>query len=182
MKDQKVHRIALCALLTAMALGLSYLERFLPVQLVAPVPGIKLGLANIITLLALYFLGTTSAFSILIVRCLLGAAFGGGLSSLLFSMTGGMMAMAAMAIARRIPFLSIYGVSICGAAAHNIGQVAVGMLLLGSVAVLAYLPLLLCTAIATGFLTGAVASTSFRALIATGQTPTFFPKRKDSSC
>ena len=76
-----------------------------------------------------------------------------------------------MAAARRLPFLSIYGVSILGAAAHNTGQVLAAMVTLGSVYAAAYLPLLLAVSIATGLLTGTVSAMTFRALAATGQSP-----------
>lgn len=74
----KTRRLARSALLTALALGLSYMERFIPLQLLIPLPGIKLGLANVVTLFAVYFLGSRAALQILCVRCLLGALFGGG--------------------------------------------------------------------------------------------------------
>ena len=119
----KTRSLALSAMLIALALGLSYMERFLPLQLLIPLPGVKLGLANIVTLFALYFLGGKSAVQILVIRCALGAMFGGGLTAFFFSITGGVLAMATMALTRRLPFLSIYGVSICGAAAHQTGQV-----------------------------------------------------------
>ena len=167
----KTKRIALCAVLTAMALGLSYMERFLPLQLVVPLPGVKLGLANIVTLLALYFLGGRTAVTVLVLRCFLGSAFGGGVTALAFSLTGGLLALVTMAAARRLPFLSVYGVSILGAAAHNIGQIFAAMAVLKSVTVVSYLPVQLLVSIATGMLTGAAASASFRALLAAGQRP-----------
>ena len=168
---KKTKAITLCALLVALALALSYAERMIPLQLLVPLPGIKLGLANIVTLMALYFLGAGPAFAILICRCLLGSLFGGGLTALAFSLTGGLLAMGTMAAAKRLPLLSIYGVSVLGAAAHNTGQILAAMVLLQSVYVAAYLPLLLVVGTATGLLTGTVASRCFRALAATGQIP-----------
>ena len=84
----KTKKTALCGILIALALALSYLERFVPLQLIVPLPGVKLGLANIVTLIALYLLGAKYAFAILIPRCILGAIFGGGITGLLFSLTG----------------------------------------------------------------------------------------------
>lgn len=164
-------RIALGALLTALALGLSYMERFIPLQLAVPLPGVKLGLANIVTLLALYFLGSSTAATVLVLRCVLGSVFGGGVTALAFSLTGGLLALGTMLAARRLRFLSIYGVSILGAAAHNIGQIFAAMAVLKSVTVASYLPFLLIVSVATGMLTGAAASGSFRALLAAGQRP-----------
>ena len=155
----------------ALALGLSYLERFLPLQVAVPLPGVKLGLANIVTLMALYFLGTRPAVTILGLRCFLGSLFGGGLSALAFSLTGGLLALGTMTLARRIPALSVYGVSVLGAAAHNLGQICAAMVLLGSVYVISYLPFLLAVSVLTGLATGAASSASFRALLAAGQRP-----------
>ena len=73
----KTKKLTLCALLTALALGLSYAERFLPLQLLIPLPGIKLGLANVVTLVAICQLEKRYAFGILVARCFLGALFGG---------------------------------------------------------------------------------------------------------
>jgi len=147
-------KIALCAVLIALALALSYTERFLPLQMVVPLPGIKLGLANIVTLVALYLLGARWAFMILVCRCLLGAAFGGGFTGLLFSLTGGVLAMGVMALSRKSRLFSVYGVSILGAAAHNTGQIAASMVLMHSFYIGAYLPYLLLVAVVTGLLTG----------------------------
>lgn len=162
----KTQRLARAALLTALALGLSWMERFIPLQLLVPLPGIKLGLANLVTLFALYFLGGRMALAILCVRCLLGSLFGGGVTAFCFSITGGLLALAVMAAARRLPVLSVYGVSILGAAAHHVGQILVAVALLHSGYVVAYLPFLLLVAIATGFLTGAISSALFRAMLA----------------
>ncbi|MEG2233191.1 MAG: Gx transporter family protein, partial [Oscillospiraceae bacterium] len=86
MKRFSTKKLTLCAVLVAMALGLSYFERFIPLQLLIPIPGVKLGLANIVTMLALYFLGTGAAFIILIVRCVMSSIFGGGIAGLMFSL------------------------------------------------------------------------------------------------
>lgn len=131
-------RLALCAVLTALALGLSTLEGMFPVSLLIPLPGIKLGLANIVTVYALYALGPASALAILLARCLLGAMFAGNASALLFSLMGGVLSMLVMIVLRHLPGLSIYGVSIGGAAAHNIGQIGAAMIVLGGTAVLGY--------------------------------------------
>ena len=160
----KTRRLTLCALLISMALVLSYMERFFPLQLVIPLPGIKLGLANIVSLVALCLLDGKSAYIILALRCVLGCAFGGGITSLMFSLTGGSLSMLTMILARRLPFLSIYGVSILGAAAHNIGQIIIAMLLMHSIYIGAYLPYLLVVALFTGLATGAASAGVLRVL------------------
>lgn len=151
-----------CAMLAALALALSYIEGFFPPPL--PLPGVKLGLANIVTVYALYTLGAASALSILVVRCTLGALFAGNASALLFSLLGGLSAMLVMIVLHRLPRLSVYGLSVGGAAAHNGGQVIAAMLTLGSAAPLVYLPFLLLVSIFTGALTGFVSALLLRAV------------------
>ena len=141
-------QLTLCAVLTAMALALSYLENFFPLSLAIPIPGIKLGLANIVTLFALYALGPGQALLILLARSLLG----------------GVTAMGVMIALSRLKRLSVYGVSVGGAAAHNCGQVAAAVLTLGNTAPLYYLPVLLGVSLFTGALTGLIAACLFRAL------------------
>ena len=155
--------IALCAVLTALALGLSTLENLFPVTLIVPLPGVKLGLANIVTVFALYELGAVPALTILAARCLLGGLFAGNVSAMLFSLLGGVTAMLVMIALRRCRRLSVYGVSVGGAAAHNIGQMAAACITLGSTMVLGYLPFLLAVSLVTGTLTGFVTALLMRA-------------------
>ena len=154
-------RLALCASLASLALALSYAEGTLPPPV--PLPGLKLGLANLVTVFALYALGAGSALLILLTRVLLGAMFAGSASALLYSLLGALAAMGAMAPLSRSRRLSVYGVSIGGAAAHNTGQVCAAMLTLGSAAPLAYLPALLAASLFTGALTGFIAARLLRA-------------------
>ena len=161
MKHISTRQLALCAVLTALALGLSTLENLFPVTLLIPLPGVKLGLANIVTVFALYQLGALPALAILTARCLLGGLFAGNASAILFSLLGGLTAMLVMILLRRLRCLSIYGVSIGGAAGHNLGQMAAA---LGNTAVLGYLPFLLGISLLTGTLTGFVSSLLFRAM------------------
>ena len=163
MKHISTRQLALCAVLTALALGLSTLENLFPVTLLIPLPGVKLGLANIVTVFALYQLGALPALAILTARCLLGGLFAGNASAMLFSLLGGLTAMLVMILLRRLRGLSIYGVSI-GAAGHNLGQMAAALITLGNTAVLGYLPFLLGISLLTGTLTGFVSSLLFRAM------------------
>ncbi len=157
-------QLTLCAMLTAMALALSYVENFLPLSLAIPIPGIKLGLANIVTVFALYALGPGQALLILLARSLLGAVFAGNMNALIFSLLGGLAALAVEIFLSRLPRLSIYGVSVGGAASHNCGQVAAAVLTLGNTAPLYYLPVLLWVSGFTGALTGLLAAGLFRCL------------------
>ena len=160
----KAKQISLCSVLIALALALSYTERFIPLQLIVPLPGIKLGLANIVTLVALYLFKTKYAYMILVPRCILGAIFGGGITGLAFSLCGGILALTAMSQARKCSLFSIYGVSIFGAAAHNVGQILASMVLMDSVYIGSYLPYLLVVAVFTGLLTGGACAGVLRVL------------------
>lgn len=155
--------IALCAVLSALALGLSTLEGLFPLSLIVPLPGVKLGLANIVTVFALYRLGAPEALAILLTRCLLGGLFAGNVSAMLFSLLGGVTAMLVMILLKRCRALSVYGVSLGGAAAHNLGQMAAACITLGSTMVLGYLPFLLAVSLLTGTLTGFVTALLLRA-------------------
>ena len=156
--------LTVCGLLTAVALALSYLENLFPLSLAIPVPGVKLGLANIVTLFALYALGAAEAMLILLARCLLGSLFAGNLNALMFSLLGGLCAMGVMIVLSRLPGLSLYGVSAGGAAAHSCGQIAAAVLTLGSAAPLYYLPVLLAVSLLTGGLTGLASACLFQGL------------------
>ena len=158
----KVKKKTLLALLSAIALTVFMVEAQIPA--LVPIPGVKLGLANIVTVFALYALGPEQALLILIGRCLLGAVFAGNMNALIFSLLGGVTAMLVMILLSRSRRLSVYGVSVGGAAAHNCGQVAAAVLTLGNTAPLYYLPVLLGVSLFTGALTGLVAACLFRAL------------------
>lgn len=160
----KTKRLATMAILTALAMALSWMERFIPLELVIPLPGVKLGLANTVTLFALCAIDTPAAFMILVSRCLLGALFSGNVTALAFSLTGGVLSMLSMAAAVRSRHLSVYGISVIGAAAHNCGQIIVAMLLMHSGYILAYLPYLLLIGTVCGIATATVAAGVIRAL------------------
>ena len=149
-------RLTADAMLTALALGLYFLEAWLPP--LVPVPGVKLGLSNIVTLFALYRLGGKDAAAILLCRILLATMFGGQAISLIFSLCGGGLAFLAMCLIR--PVLSRNQLWVCGvlgALAHNAGQLLAAWLILKQAAVFAYLPVLIISAIIPGLFTGSCA-------------------------
>lgn len=148
----EVRTITLSAALVAMALILGLVEQWIPLAIT--IPGIKIGLPNIVTVFAIYVLGPIQALCILFVRCILGAIFAGNFTSLVFSLFGGLFAFGVMFLLSRSRHLSPLGVSAGGACAHSIGQILAAMLLLGSAAPVAYLPLMMLVSIVTGILTG----------------------------
>lgn len=156
-----VKRIALCGLLTSLAMVFALVERWIPLNLIVPVPGIKLGLANIVTLFALTTLRKREAAAILLCRVTLTSIFAGSITSFLFSLFGGFLALGVMALLlrREGSWFSLLGVSVAGAAAHDIGQIFAAMIVLGTTDVLGYLPLLLLSAIPVGMLTGMICKT-----------------------
>ena len=121
--SSSLRRLTRCAVLTALALALSVAEGLVPLTILFPLPGLRLGLANLVTVYALCRLSGREALLILAARCLLGALLGGNLMALAFSLTGGLLAFGVMALLLRCSFLSLFGVSIAGAAAHNTGQI-----------------------------------------------------------
>ena len=110
-----------------------------------------------------------AAALILIARCLLGALFGGNLTALAFSLTGGLLSLLVMALAQRSRHLSVYGVSVLGAAAHSAGQILIATILMHSEYIIAYLPYLLLISTACGCATATVAAGVLRALYTAGK-------------
>jgi len=154
----KSKRIALCGLLTATALVLSLVERMFPVSAVIPIPGVKLGLANVVTLFALVRLNRRDALAVLLVRVTLASVFMGSITSFLFALFGGLLAMLVMLLLLpgRDRWISFIGISAAGAAAHNIWQIGAAIIVLRSIYVAAYLPLLLLSGLVMGISTGIV--------------------------
>ena len=150
-----VRTLTRCAVLTALALAISVAEGLVPLTVLVPLPGLRLGLANLVTIFALCRFSGRGALGILTARCLLGALVGGNLSALAYSLTGGLLALAVMWLLLHVPVLSLFGVCIAGAAAHNTGQILAASVVLGSPAVVLYLPPLLLASIVTGAVTGA---------------------------
>lgn len=150
-----VRTLTRCAVLTALALAISVAEGLVPLTVLVPLPGLRLGLANLVTIFALCRFSGREALGILTARCLLGALVGGNLSALAYSLTGGLLALAVMWLLLHVSVLSLFGVCIAGAAAHNTGQILAASVVLGSPAVVLYLPPLLLASIVTGAVTGA---------------------------
>ena len=139
--------------LSACALIIFILEAQLPPLL--PIPGVKPGLANIMTLLAFFVVGRRGAFAVLIVRIIIGSIFTGNIMSMTFSLFGGLAAYGAMLLALKL-IGNIIAASICGAAAHNAGQILAAVLFTKTPQIVYYLPILIISAVVTGLFTGAV--------------------------
>jgi heptaprenyl diphosphate synthase len=160
------------AIFVALALALAVVENLFPLAAFLPgiAPGVKLGLANIVTLTALFLLSIPEVLGVIIIRVALSAALAGGPSYFLFSVAGALLAFAAMAplVYRAGRFVSLASVSVIGALAHNLGQLLVAALLTRTLAIVYYLPVLLTSAAATGVLVGLTTAFVLRALAKSG--------------
>ena len=144
------------ALLTAMSLIVWIIEAQIPPPV--PVPGIKLGLASIFTLTAMVTLSRRDALAVMVMRVILSSVFSGSVSVILFSLTGGLLSWAVMALLLGV-FADnrLWVVSVFGAVAHNFGQLAAAAAVTGTLGIFAYFPALLCAGILTGAFTGVIA-------------------------
>ena len=148
----KTRKIAYLGLLTALAFVFSYIEFLIPVNI--GVPGAKLGLANLVIIVALYTLGERDAFLLSVIRIgLVGFTFA-NLAMMIYSLAGGCLSYVAMVIAKKTNRLSITGVSVLGGVFHNIGQILVAMVVLETESLIYYLPVLLIAGIASGVAIG----------------------------
>lgn len=148
----KSREIARYALLTALALTLSWLESLFPIP-GAP-PGVKLGLGNLAVIFALYRLGPKQAAGLSLVRVLLASAMFGSAYSLVYSLAGAAVSLLVMLGLKRTGRFSILGVSAAGGAGHNVGQILVAMAVLQSGYAAGYLPVLLVSGVSAGIAVG----------------------------
>lgn len=150
MNTKKLCRLAL---LTTIALTIFMVEAQLPT--LAPIPGMKLGLANIVTIYAIYTYTPLEALLVLLCRILLGSIFSGQMVSFLYSLCGGLLCFAVSVLLRRfVPVKQLWAVSIVGAMCHNLGQILAATVLMQTVTVFYYLPPLLLCSLVTGAFTG----------------------------
>ncbi len=152
----KNKRYAVIIILVTNAILISLLESFIPIPI--PVPGIKLGLANIITLIAIVFLRPRDVLLVVTIRCLVAALLTRGIMMLAFSLTGGILSALVMILLYKklSRYFSIKGISVVGAIVHNTTQITVASFLLAETVIMLYLPILLISAVITGFITGTI--------------------------
>ena len=157
------HRLVYIALLTALSLALYLLEGLIPMPFLAP--GAKLGLANLITVLALYTLPRwQDAAAILMLRILLASLFGGGPTVMLYSLIGGLQSLVIMVILQHTGLFSPLGVSSAGGFVHNLGQLLVAAALVEDLRIFFYFPVLLFSGIAAGILVGIISTLALKSL------------------
>ena len=152
--SNQTKKIANMAMLVAVAMIFSYVESLIPINF--GVPGMKLGIANLVTVTGLYFLAVPEMMAVVAMRVLLtGFLFGNGMS-IIYSLAGGLLSVLVMAGMKKLKGFSIIGISMAGGIAHNIGQLAVATLVVESLKLVYYLPALLAAGAVTGFLIGLV--------------------------
>ena len=151
-----IRRMTELALLSSVALIIFVIELRIPNPF--PIPGVKLGLANIVTVYAVFRYRPSETAMIVVVRLLLGAMFSGNPSALLYSAAGAIVCLCGMLLLRRIlPEKQIWLCSVIGAMLHNIGQITAAVIIMQSFSVAAYLPILLVTGSLAGAFTGVCA-------------------------
>ena len=149
----KTRKLVLLGLLDAIALTIFMIESQIPA--LVPIPGIKLGLSNIITVFTVFAMGPMEGAAVLFVRIFLGAVFAGNFSSILYSGAGGLCAILITIVLRKILSQKQLWVAGClGAIAHSVGQMAMAMFVTGTPAIAVYLPVMMACSIVTGLFTG----------------------------
>lgn len=153
MDKNKSKRIALFGIMVALAFTFSYLESLIPFNFA--IPGVKLGLANLVVVVALYIMKPAEAFFIAIIRILLAGLTFGNVYSLAYSLCGGILSFAVMLLVKKTK-LSVIGVSMLGGICHNIGQIIVAVIVMETARIAYYLPVLLGAGLVTGLLMGII--------------------------
>lgn len=150
------NKTALLGILTSLALIFSYVETLIPIHF--GIPGAKLGLANLVTVLALYKSGAKEAFMISSLRIVLAGFMFGNLFGILYSFSGALLSLAVMIILKNSGRFGLIGVSIAGGVSHNVGQLIMAMLVVETYSVGYYLPALLIAGTATGAVIGVISN------------------------
>lgn len=151
MKNNKAKKIALFGMMVALAFTFSYFESLIPFNI--GIPGVKLGLANLVVVTALYIMTPSQALAIAVIRIFLAGLTFGNVYSLAYSLCGGILSYLVMLLVKKTR-LSIVGVSMLGGVCHNIGQIIVAAIVMETVRIAYYLPVLLVAGLITGFLMG----------------------------
>lgn len=156
-------RVAYFGVFTALALIFSYVETLIPVNL--GIPGVKLGLANLIIVVALYKMRLSEAYLLSVVRVLLAGFIFGNYFSIIYSLAGGLSSLTVMALLKKWGGFSLQGISIAGGVFHNIGQLIVAAVVVETFSVTYYFPVLLVAGLLTGLVIGIVAEMMLKRLV-----------------
>lgn len=143
------------AVLAALGLIFSYIEVLIPFNM--GIPGVKLGIANLVVIVALYALGNKYAFAINMIRVVVAGLLFTGLFGMLYSLAGAILSFAGMAALKKTGLFSVTGVSLCGGVLHNLGQIIVAAVVISNVKVFAYFPVLIISGVISGAIIGIIA-------------------------
>lgn len=153
-KKMSTMDVALCAVMIALALVLSYVERLIPVT--PAIPGIKLGLSNLVIVCAIYLLGIRYAFVISVARIFLAGFMFGTMTTIIYSLAGGLLSLVIMVLLYKVAKLSVVTISCIGGICHNIGQIFVAIAIYENLLLGYYLPVLMVVGFVTGLVIGIV--------------------------
>jgi len=153
-RESTAKKIALFGMLVALGFVFSFVEFMLPINL--GIPGVKLGLANLVTVVALYTMGPTETLIISVVRVMLAGFTFGSISMMLYSMAGALLSFAVMALLKKSGRFGVVGISTAGGVAHNAGQLIVAAAVLETANTFYYFPILLVAGVLTGAVIGFV--------------------------
>lgn len=148
-------KIAISSIFATLALIFSYIERMIPIDIA--VPGVKLGLSNIIVIIVLYTLGTKYALGINVFRIFVGGLLFSGVFGMVYALGGGLLSFLVMYLLKKTNLFSLVGVSMAGGVFHNIGQILMATLIISNVKLMLYMPILILSGIASGIIIGVLA-------------------------
>ena len=155
-------RVAYFGVFTALALIFSYVETLIPINF--GIPGIKLGLANLIIIIALYKMSVKEAYVLSVVRVVLAGFIFGTLFSIIYSLAGGLLSLTVMTLLKKTDKFSLFGISMAGGVFHNVGQLIVAIIVMENLNIAYYMPVLLISGLITGFMIGLVAGEMLKRL------------------
>ena len=151
----KTKKVAMLGLTVALAMIMSYIEALVPISFA--VPGIKMGLANIVIIFVLYKIGTKEAILVSLIRVILVSLLFSNAMAMAYSIAGAVLSLSVMWLLKKTDKFSVIGVSVAGGIMHNVGQIIMAVILLGTEQIALYLPVLIITGTATGVVIGIVA-------------------------
>ena len=158
----RTRRLALSAMFAALALIFSYVEAMIPIPV--PGPGIKLGVANLVIVMAIYKLGFRYAFTINCIRIVIAGLLFSGVFGMLYSFAGGILSIAVMYLLYKTDWFSMVGVSMAGGVAHNLGQLITASLIVSNIRMMSYFSILLFSGLFSGIMIGILAALIYRRL------------------
>ncbi|MGN0383043.1 MAG: Gx transporter family protein [Eubacterium sp.] len=148
-------KLTISSMLAAFAIILSYIESIIPFSI--GIPGVKLGLANLVIVIVIYNIGAREAAAINFVRIIITGAMFGNLFSIVYSLAGAVCSLAVMLLLKKVRFFSIVSVSVAGGVSHNIGQLIAAIFIVNTYSIIYYIPLLMISGIITGGVIGILA-------------------------